>query len=307
MAFHAGIMAPSILLPSPEAYAPHEDLVAPARRQPALWRLLIGLVLVAAMLIIGANLLFVVALWNGADPHTLSAGQTPGSMLAVLGGFAFVSLGVIFAARLMQWRSAVSLLGPMPRVLYQFRRTLVFMALLLVVLMVLPPFGMGIPLEPNLPLGQWLHYLPLALICVLIQVEAEELLFRGYLQQTLAARFNARWVWMGLPSALFAYGHYLPQEAGDNAVLIAVWAGIFGLLMADLTARAGSLGPAIAVHFANNIVALLIVGSPSSLGGLALYLLPYEMSDAEQLRPWLMVDFAVMLVSWLTARLAIRA
>lgn len=301
------MMARSLLFPDPEAYAPHEDLVAPARRQPALWRLLIGLVLVAAMMMIGINLLSVLAAWNGADPYALVSGQSPGTMLALLAGFAFTSLGVIFAARLMQWRSAVGLLGPMPRVLFQFRRTLLFVGLLMVVLMALPPYGMGAPLEPNLPLGQWLRYLPLALICVLIQVEAEELLFRGYLQQTLAARFNTRWVWMGVPSALFAYGHYLPQEAGANALLIAIWAGIFGLLMADLTARAGSLGPAIAVHFVNNIVALLIIGSPSSLGGLALYLLPYEMSDTEQFRPWLIVDFAVMLVSWLTARLAIRA
>jgi hypothetical protein len=53
-------------------------------------------------------------------------------------------------------------------------------------------------------------------------------------------------------------------------------------------------------------VALLILGSPSSLFGLALYLLPYEMSDVAALRPWLWVDCATMLVLWLVARLAIR-
>jgi len=92
----------------------------------------------------------------------------------------------------------------------------------------------------------------------------------------------------------------------DNAWLLCLWAMGFGLLMADLTARAGTLGPAIAVHFVNNIVALLILGSPSSLFGLALYLLPYEMSDVAALRPWLWVDCATMLVLWLVARLAIR-
>ena len=80
----------------------------------------------------------------------------------------------------------------------------------------------------------------------------------------------------------------------------------FGILMADLTARAGTLGPAIAVHFVNNIVALLILGSPSGLYGLALYLLPYELSDVTALRPWLLVDCATTLVLWLVARLAIR-
>jgi membrane protease YdiL (CAAX protease family) len=140
----------------------------------------------------------------------------------------------------------------------------------------------------------------------LVQVSAEELVFRGYLQQALAARFSHPVIWLGLPSALFGAAHYMPQEAGDNAWLLCLWAMGFGLLMADLTARAGTLGPAIAVHFVNNIVALLILGSPSSLFGLALYLLPYEMSDVAALRPWLWVDCATMLVLWLVARLAIR-
>jgi hypothetical protein len=88
--------------------------------------------------------------------------------------------------------------------------------------------------------------------------------------------------------------------------LIAIWAGVFGILMADLTARAGTLGPAIAVHLFNNVTAIMIVSSPTSLNGLALFHLPFEMSDTEALRPWLAVDFAMMLISWLTARLAIR-
>lgn len=96
------------------------------------------------------------------------------------------------------------------------------------------------------------------------------------------------------------------MKPAENAVLIVLWAGVFGLLMADLTARSGTLGPAIAVHFFNNISALLVFASPTSLYGLSLYLMPYDLSDAEALRPWLAVDFALMLVSWLTARLAIR-
>ena len=50
---------------------------------------------------------------------------------------------------------------------------------------------------------------------------------------------------MCVPAALFAFGHYLPAEAGNNAIFVAAWAGLFGLLMADVTARAGNLGPAV--------------------------------------------------------------
>ena len=71
-----------------------------------------------------------------------------------------------------------------------------------------------------------------------------------------------------------------------------------------VTARAGTLGPAIAVHFFNNVVAIVIVSMPDSLSGLSLFLSPFSMTDAEEVRAWLPVDFAMMVVSWLAARLA---
>ncbi len=45
---------------------------------------------------------------------------------------------------------------------------------------------------------------------------------------------------------------------------------------------------------------------PDSLSGLALYLTPFDMSDGAEVRAWLPVDFAMMIVSWLAARLALR-
>ncbi|MBT8153289.1 CPBP family intramembrane metalloprotease [Epibacterium ulvae] len=288
-------------------YGAHEGLVAPARPHAAIWRIVAGLVLVAVVSLAGTKLFIdlVAAMSPGLSaPHE---GKTPGAMLVLLFSFVFVSIGVVLAARLFHHRSELSLFGPLPLFFRQFRRTLAGLFLLWVVITLSPPYGVSVPLEPNLDMGHWVRLLPLALLGVFAQVEAEELLFRGYIQQALAARFSTPWVWMVLPSAVFALGHYLPAEAGDNALLIAIWAGLFGVLMADLTARAGSLGPAVAVHLVNNVVALLIVGSPSSLNGLALHLVPFELSDSAQIRPWLWVDFAMMVVSWLVARLAIRA
>ena len=165
---------------------------------------------------------------------------------------------------------------------------------------------MGGDFVANLPLDQWLYLLPFSLIAVLVQVSAEEIVFRGYVQQQIAARFKSPLIWMVLPSVLFALGHYLPDSAGENALLIAVWAGVFGIMMADLTARAGTLGPAIAVHLWNNVSAILIVSLPNDLSGLALYLAPFGMDDAAAMRDWLPVDFVLMFVSWLAARLALR-
>jgi len=296
----------------PEGYRAHEQLVAPARAYPAIWRLFVGLLIVAAM-VFGLNSALQIGLmalapqyWQAEFASETTQGQQPLSMLVLLASFAFVIVGISMAARQMHKRTLSSVTGPLPVVLRQFWAVLRLLLALGAVLFILPPYGMGAPLEPNLALGPWLLLLPLSLLAVLIQTSAEEILFRGYIQQALAARFSNPVVWMILPSLLFSLGHYLPAEAGENAMLIAAWSGLFGILMADLTARAGTLGPAIAVHLFNNIIALLIISLPGGLSGLALYVIPFQMDDTEMLRGWLLVDFAMMFVSWLAARLAIR-
>lgn len=289
-------------------YTAHEALVSHGQARPQLWRLIVGLVVVVVVSFLLLSLAHTVlgGLFPGPWMAGLQEGSNPAGMLILLGGFGFVIIGVAVAAQLLQKRSLVSITGAPRLVIRQFGQVSINLLLLSGVLLILPPYQMDAPMVPNLPLPTWLALLPLSLLALLIQVGAEEILFRGYLQQGLAARFRHPLIWLLLPSVLFALGHYLPAEAGENAVLITVWAGVFGFLMADLTARVGSIGPAIAVHFFNNFMALILFSSPSSLNGLALYLLPYEMSDVQALRPWLAVDIVMMVVGWLVARLAIR-
>ncbi|KZY49376.1 CPBP family intramembrane metalloprotease [Sulfitobacter sp. KE29] len=292
-------------------YSAHAAFVAPARKTSALWRFFLGL-FVAVVAYVALNELYfqtVYGLAGSAAPSLhgdLLKGATPQAMYLLLFSFGTMAMAVAVTVRIVHRRSAGSLFGLPGRLWPGFRAVSGAMLLLGVALAVLPPWDMGGELTPNLPLGRWLLLLPLSLLAVLVQVSAEEIVFRGYVQQQLAARFNAPLIWMVLPSVLFAAGHYLPAEAGENALMVALWAGVFGILMADLTARSGSLGPAIAVHLWNNVSAILIVSLPDDLSGLALYLTPFSMDDAAALRSWLPVDFALMLVSWLAARLAIR-
>ena len=60
------------------------------------------------------------------------------------------------------------------------------------------------------------------------------------------------------------------------------------------------------LHLVNNLLALVFVALPGQLPGLALYVLPFDMGDTEAVRALLPIDFALMGVSWLAARLAIR-
>jgi membrane protease YdiL (CAAX protease family) len=112
------------------------------------------------------------------------------------------------------------------------------------------------------------------LVGVLIQTGAEEVLFRGYLQQQLAARFSSPMIWMVLPSALFAALHYQPEVMGDNTWLMMGAVFVFALLAADLTAVTGTIGAAWAMHFVNNALAILVMATDGPLSGLALYIAP---------------------------------
>lgn len=297
---------------NPPCYAAHQGFIAPAREYADIWRLVLGFLSAGFLYILLNQLLFqsVYRLIGEGRVDVflldLLAGTTSFAMYLLLGSFGMMIFGVAVPLKVLHHRGVSSLLGPRALVLSQFKTVLALLILLQMAIVILPPWDMGGELLPNMDLGRWLLLLPFSLLAVLIQVSAEEVIFRGYLQQQLAARFASPVVWMIIPSVLFAAGHYQPESAGENALIITLWAGVFGMLMADLTARAGSLGPAIAAHFVNNVVAILFVSLPDELSGLALYLAPFTMDDTEALRAWLPVDFAAMFVMWLAARLALR-
>lgn len=292
-------------------YAAHQILVATARQRPELWRLIVGLVSIAALTVfLGAVVQSVIL---AVSPKLyfqleMDAGQgnSPASLLVLLFSFGLVTVSVFAVTRVVHLRGAFDVIGPLPLALRQFMHVLRVLVIVFVVLAILPPYGMGDDLVRNLEFNTWLMLLPFSLLALLIQTSAEEILFRGYFQQALAARFSNPLIWMVIPAVIFGLGHYAPEEAGENAEMLVVWAMIFGLLMADLTARAGTLGPAIALHFANNVTAVLIVSVPDTLSGLSLATTPYSMADAENMRGWLLIDFALLLVNWLAARVAIR-
>lgn len=291
-------------------YAAHETLVAPARRRPELWRLLAGLALIAVVTI-GLGIVFrgTLATVFRLRPDLaidLARSNTPGALLLMLYSYAFVIVAVVVAARMIHDRGLVSLIGPTDLALRQFGKVIGLLLLVNLAMFLLPPYGGEGELVRNLDTRTWLALLPLSLGAILVQTASEELLFRGYLQQALAARFRSPLIWMLVPALLFGIGHYQPTAAGDNAWVIVLWTLCFGVISADLTARAGTLGPAIALHMVNNATALLLVSLPGPQSGLSLATLPYGMDDQQNLSLYLVLDFAFLLIGWLAARIAIR-
>lgn len=289
----------------------HKDFIAPARQTAQVWRLALGLVLIV-IIVVGLNALFNLAVRRlGADAlyrdiSSLDApGQTPAGVLALLYSFLFMTLAAAIVTLQLHRRNPLTLLGPWPLMLRQFGATLAVLIAIAIIIIVLPPWGFADPLAPGLSPLTWILLLPVSLIAVLVQTSAEEILFRGYIQQQLAARFQSPLVWMVAPAVIFGLLHYRP-DAGANGWLIMAWAAGFALAAADLTARAGTLGPAIALHFMTNASALLIMSAEGTLSGLALFRLQVDMADPIALRPYLVIDAMLILIGWLAARLAIR-
>lgn len=281
-----------------------------AASRAELWRTLAGVVMIVVLTATGYRLLGQYLDWRygtliaGAIVWNMLEGASAGGMLLLLFSFLFPAMAVLATTRFLHDRPAGTLFGPTP---WQAARDAVRVALpaLGLAIVVLPVALTDDSVSANLSPWRFLAFLPLAVPAIAVQVCAEELVFRGYLQQQLAARFRSPLAWMVLPSALFAAGHNDPDTFGANAPLIAAWSGLFGVLAADLTARTGNPGAAIGLHFATNAVALLLLGLAGSLDGLALWVHAVD-ADGGGLLPLLVVDALSVIASWLVARLVLR-
>lgn len=115
--------------------------------------------------------------------------------------------------------------------------------------------GRGVSVEHMISIlrpasGAWL-----ALAVVVVGLGAgvaEELLFRGYVQRRLVARFGAVAGVAGA-AALFALAHFDPQHSA--------FAFVFGLYLGSIAVWTGSTWPAIAIHVVNNAASVLLVAS----------------------------------------------
>ena len=290
-------------------YKLHERLVAPARNKSDILRLIFGLVTITflymMMVMLGGHVVSVIMGDAWVQAIVNSPGLTsPSQMLTVLGSFGFMIIAVCLVVILLHHRSPMTLLGGFRLATTQFfkamRNLLPYMALMVTLAFVTED------LQPNLMLELWLSLLPLTLLFLLVQVSAEELVFRGYLQSQLAALGLHKSIWILLPAVLFGLLHYDPIIMGSAAPWVVLWAICFGVLAADLTARSGTLGPAVAFHFAVNFLSIGVIGIADYLGGLNLYSYSFSITDTVNLITYLPLDTIGMLLAYLSVRLALR-
>lgn len=288
-------------------YSPQQRLSDLPEDQTRPAKLLQGVFLIEVGWILGAG--FWIGLWSGvltpSDPTPLAAIVTLMTHAILLG----VTLMIVRAS---QRRGFWDLIGPWEQAISDFVTTLGWTGAFAITSSVLAVLALGdMPGVTQQNILLWLGLLPVAAAAILVQTAAEEIYFRGYIQSTLAARFSTPLVWMVLPSVFFGLLHWQSGIGTTQAVQTVIVTTAFAIAAADLTARSGTLGAAIALHFVYNAMILLVSraeGEPIS--GLALYLLPSEAREATASGPILSLDLLTMLVAlgvlWLAARNAIR-
>ncbi len=306
--------------PFPPFPAAFRDFVDPARPRPEVWRTCLGLGLVVAASIAWIRLVALAAdLADGGFPlFRLLPGfgdlDEPAGVIWLLACFAGPVFGLLAAVGLVHRRRPATLVGPRgSRVGRDFARGfLVAAGILGAGVLAVVPFMQP---EGNLATAVWLAWLVPGIPLLLVQVAAEELVFRGYLQQQLAARFRSPLIWLALPSFAFGILHFDQDAFGSNAWLVVAATVVFGLIAGDVTARTGNIGAATGLHAANNFVALFLVGPDGYLTGLALFVLPFHASDATAARPFLVMDLLSLIaayafylgaVRWIRAKRAAR-
>jgi membrane protease YdiL (CAAX protease family) len=113
-------------------------------------------------------------------------------------------------------------------------------------------------------LSAYLPYLLIALTLIPLQSSAEELFFRGWLQQWIDNGRRPIWLISTISALIFAAPHLANPEVADQLLLATVGYGATGFMLAWVTARDKTLEIALGAHGANNILSGLLISSTNS-------------------------------------------
>ena len=277
----------------------HARFVEPAMERCEIWRLILGVaVFIAAWLaiVVALGVIGILVMSEEVVYEAIGAvmtGDSPYAILYILALFAPFWPAIWLTVRFVHNRKFVTLIGPDGFRIGDFTRGIACIGLFAALALLLS-FATATPLNQNMEFGHWLSVLPIALVLLFLQTGAEELFFRGYLQQQIAARAGTVMAIL-FPSVLFGLGH-INGAFGANMMLVVVLLTISGLIAADVTRRTGNLSFAMGLHFANNVLAILLIGYEEDIRPLSLWIDPTPLTDETAIRVSLLVSGAMMLV-----------
>ena len=112
--------------------------------------------------------------------------------------------------------------------------------------------------------GRFFPYLLVALTLIPIQTTAEEVFYRGWIQQRLEKKGRSIWLISLTGGLLFALPHLGNPEVSGNLLLPILGYGSTGFMFTWVTMRDQSMGLAVGAHAANNILGGILVSSVDS-------------------------------------------
>jgi hypothetical protein len=268
---------------------PFQRWVDAARPGAELWRTLAGTALAIVAWVVVANVVAGVAVWTGMirigdlqamvdeAPRALTYRDAVFVLGVGLATFAGLWVGVWAALKVLHKRSLGSLISFDGRIKGgQFLAGAGLAAGYLIASMTLSYFSGGAPQRSTLPVETWLVALAPLVLLIVLQSAGEELLFRGYLVQQLAARVNTPLVWGLAPALAFGLAHVTNGRADAQFTAYYIFAAVMlGLVMTATVWRTGALSAAIGFHVVNNIGAMLVVGLGAGTPPVSLFVLSY--------------------------------
>ncbi|MBN1535591.1 MAG: CPBP family intramembrane metalloprotease [Anaerolineales bacterium] len=113
--------------------------------------------------------------------------------------------------------------------------------------------------------AEYFKYVPLIVIFVPFQAATEELVFRGYVIQSLNHLIKRPWIAILLSSTVFMLLHYSNPEVAVDTALILAYYFVVGVFMALITIKDNRLELAIGCHIGVNMFVLIANYTDSAL------------------------------------------
>jgi uncharacterized protein len=234
------------------------------------WRYVLGLALIVAFPLAVAIIAVEISSLVGATTPDQTAGASIArdpiiSFLQLSGFDAALIVGILLAVRLIHKRPFLSVITPgrsldWKKVGKSFGLFFGLVALATVVDYLLNPLTYQFRLNPQ----RFLLFAPVAVVLIPIQTSAEELLFRGYLLQSMALLTRNRVALVALSGVLFMIPHLANPEMTAGFWSMAFYYFLVGGVLTIVTLRSNSLEMAMGIHASINIFAALIVNYANS-------------------------------------------
>jgi len=252
-------------------------MISPITR-PRLWRWILGtLFIVTTWQVLGLALTFLLAsyfdldvelLFSTADEDLATIRALPAwsSATTVLISFLPLLIATLLAYRIFLKKNLKSLFTSHDK--YSYKRTWIGFASLALISSAFGSIDLILNWDSytfSFKASAFLPYLLIAFTLLPIQTTAEELFFRGWIQRWLDNGKKKQWSISILSGAIFSLPHLAnPEVAGKELFFPIISYGATGFMLAWVTYRDKSLELAIGAHFANNLLAALLVSSQDS-------------------------------------------